>query len=59
MLDEASRRLVADAVIERLDSEATFRGKRYRLRSIIQIQARALVTVLRREGSYQPYAWKW
>ena len=59
MLDEASKKAVANAVIERLDSEATFRGKRYRLRSIIQIQARALATFLRREGLYQTYAWKW
>jgi CRISPR-associated protein Cas1 len=59
MLDEASKRAVANAVIERLDSDATFRGKKYRLRSIIQIQARTLATFLRREGSYQSYAWKW
>ncbi len=59
MLDEASKKAVANAVLERLDSEATFRGKRYRLRSIIQIQARTLATFLRREGSYQSYAWKW
>jgi CRISPR-associated protein Cas1 len=59
MLDEGSKKAVANAVIERLDSEATFRGKRYRLRSVIQIQARALATFLRREGAYQSYAWKW
>jgi CRISPR-associated protein Cas1 len=59
MLDEASRKAVADAVIERLDSEVAFRGKRYMLRSIIQIQARAMATFLRRDGGYQPYAWKW
>ena len=59
MLDDASKKAVADAVIERLDSETRFRGKQYRLRSVIQIQARALATFLRREGSYEPYAWKW
>jgi CRISPR-associated protein Cas1 len=59
MLDEPSRKAVADAIVERLDSEATFRGKRYMLRSIIQIQARSLATSLRREGSYQSFSWKW
>lgn len=59
MLDEASRKVVADSVIERLDSEALFRGKRYMLRSIVQIQARAMATFLRGEGAYQSYSWKW
>ena len=59
MLDEASRKAVADAVVERLDAEATFRGKRYMLRSIIQIQARTMATYLRREGEYHSYSWKW
>ncbi|MFQ5802025.1 MAG: CRISPR-associated endonuclease Cas1 [Candidatus Methylomirabilales bacterium] len=59
LLDEASRRLVADSVLERLDSEVPFRGKRYRLRSIIQMQARAVASFVRREGSYRSYSWKW
>ncbi len=59
LLDEASRRALAEKVLERLDSQATFRGKQYKLRSIIQIQARALVMFLRGEGEYKPFSWKW
>jgi len=59
MLDEPSKKAVANAVVERLESEAAFRGKRYSLRAIVQIQARHLAAYLRREGAYHPYAWKW
>lgn len=50
LLDEASRRALAEKVLERLDSPATFRGKSYKLKSIIQLQARALALFLRGEG---------
>jgi len=59
LLDEASRRALADKVLERLESQATFRGKQYKLKSIIQLQARALALLLRGEGDYKPFSWKW
>jgi CRISPR-associated protein Cas1 len=59
LLDEGSRRQVAQSVIERLDAEVPFRGKQYRLRSVIQMQARAVASFLRRDGTYRPYSWKW
>lgn len=59
MLVEESRRGVAEAVLERLEGEVVFRGRRYRLKSIIQIQARSLASFLRGEGAYRPFAFKW
>jgi CRISPR-associated protein Cas1 len=59
MLTEESRRAIAGAVLERLESEVGFRGRRYRLKSIIQIQARNLAGFLRGEGSYRSFAFKW
>lgn len=59
MLTEESRRAIAAAVLERLESEVGFRGRRYRLKSIIQIQARNLASFLRGEGSYRSFAFKW
>jgi len=59
LLDEASRQALAEKVLERLDSEATFRSKHYKLRSIIQLQARAVASFLRGEGVYKPFSWQW
>jgi len=59
LLQEESKRAIADKVLERLDSETTFRGKRYRLRSIVQLQARSVAMFLRGEGSYKPFSWQW
>jgi CRISPR-associated protein Cas1 len=59
MLTDDARRTVAQAVLERLDSEVGFRGLRHLLRSVIQIQARSLATFLRGDGSYRPFSFKW
>jgi CRISPR-associated protein Cas1 len=59
LLDEQSRRLVAGAVLERLDGDVTFRGRRYRVKSVIQMQARALATALPGGAAYRPFAFKW
>lgn len=59
LLTEESRQAIASAVLERLESEAMFKGKRYRLKSIIQIQARSLASFLRGEGPYKSFSWKW
>lgn len=59
LLTDESRRLVAAAVLERLDGEATLRGRRYRVKSIVQIQARSLATMLRGGLPYRPFSFKW
>lgn len=59
MLTDDSRRAVSQAVMERLESEVSFKGKRFRMKSVIQIQARRLATFLRGDGAYRPFAFKW
>jgi len=59
LLDETSRRAVADKIVERLKSPEPFEGRRYEVRSIIQMQARHVATFLRGERPYRPFAFKW
>jgi CRISPR-associated protein Cas1 len=59
LLTDESRRTVAAAVLERLESDVTFRGRRYRLKSVVQIQARNLAGHLRGGEPYRAFAFKW
>jgi CRISP-associated protein Cas1 len=59
MLTDDTRRTVASAVLERIESEVNFRGRRYKLKSVIQIQARNLVSFLREGDSYRTFSFKW
>jgi CRISPR-associated protein Cas1 len=59
LLTENSRRAVAGAVLERLESETGFRGRRHRLKSVIQIQARNVASYLRGGEPYRAFAFKW
>ena len=59
LLSDASRRAVAAAVVERLESEVVLRGRRHRLKSVIQSQARRVAGFVRGEGAYRPFAFKW
>lgn len=59
LLAEEARRTVAQAVLERLDSEVAFRRRRHLVRSVIQIQARNLASFFRGDGSYRPFSFKW
>jgi CRISP-associated protein Cas1 len=59
LLSDESRRTVAAAVLERLEGEVAFRGRRYRMRSVIQIQARNLGTFLRGGEAYRAFSFKW
>lgn len=59
LLGEESRRAIAAAVLERLESEVVFRGRRHRLKSVVQGQARSLASFLRGEAAYRPFAFKW
>jgi CRISP-associated protein Cas1 len=59
MLDEDSRRAIAERILQRLSSPEPFRGQHFQVRSIIQMQARSLVSFLRGKGKYQPFSFRW
>lgn len=55
-LDQTTRRQLGAKVNERLEGQEPFEGRKFRLKSIIQMQARHVATYLRGEG--KPYtAW--
>lgn len=59
-LTEGTRRLLAERVNERLDSEEPYEGKRHKLRTVLSSQARHLATYLRGEGRvYMPFVGRW
>ncbi len=59
-LTEATRKMLAEKVLERLESGETFEKKSFPLRVIIQQQARHLATFLRGErADYQPFVMQW
>jgi len=59
LLDEDTRKAIAEKVLERFASTEEFRGQQYQIRSIVQMQARALVSFLRGKGSYKPFSFRW
>jgi CRISP-associated protein Cas1 len=59
MLDEDSRRAIAEKILQRLASPEPFRGREFQIRSIIQMQARSLVSFLRGKGKYKPFSFRW
>ena len=59
MLDEVTRKAIGQKILERLDSHESFRGKQYQIRSIIQMQARSLVSFLRGKCAYKPFSFRW
>jgi len=59
MLDEDSRRALAERILQRLSSPEPFRGQQFQIRSIIQMQARSLVSFLRGKGRYKPFSFRW
>jgi hypothetical protein len=50
---------VAGAVLERLEGEVGFRGRRHRVKAVIQIQARNVASCLRGGEPYRCFAFKW
>lgn len=58
-LTDETRRMVAGKVLERLDGLERYDGKKHRLRTIIQRQARAIASYVRREGRYEPFVASW
>jgi CRISP-associated protein Cas1 len=59
MLDNATRKAISEKVLERLAAREPFRGQQYQIRSIIQMQARALVSFLRGKAAYRPFSFRW
>lgn len=59
LLDQETRRAIAEKILERLGSTESFRGQQYQIRSIIQMQARSLVSFLRNKGKYKPFSFRW
>jgi len=59
LLDQETRRAIAEKILERLGSTESFRGQQYQIRSIIQMQARSLVSFLRNKSKYKPFSFRW
>lgn len=59
LLDQETRKTIAEKILERLASPEPFRGQQYQVRSIIQMQARSLVSFLRNKGKYKPFSFRW
>jgi CRISPR-associated protein Cas1 len=59
LLDQDSRKAIAEKVLERLASTEPYRGQQFQVRSIIQMQARALVSFLRGKSQYKPFSFGW
>lgn len=60
MLTKETRRMLAEKVNERLESEVPYEGKRHPIRAVIQMQARHIATFLRGErAEYEPLVMGW
>lgn len=58
-LTDATRKTLATKVLERLDGEETYEGKKHKLRIIIYAQARRVTGHVRGERTYKPFITKW
>lgn len=59
-LDGPTRKLLVDKLFERLEGEEPYEGRRHRLRTIVQLQARHLATFVRRERPrYKAWVGRW
>ncbi|HHX65391.1 MAG TPA: CRISPR-associated endonuclease Cas1, partial [Chloroflexi bacterium] len=60
LLEEGTRRMLAEQVLARLEKPERYEGKRTPLRVVLQDQARHLTTFLRSEREiYEPFIVKW
>ncbi len=59
LLDQGTRRAIGEKILERLSSTERFRGEQFQIRSIIQMQARSLVSFLRGKSKYKPFSFRW
>ncbi len=58
-LDLETRRAIGEKIMARLMATETYEGKKYQVRSIIQMQARRLASFLRGERNYRSFSFKW
>lgn len=59
LLDADTRKIIGEKILGRLESVETYKGKKYQIRSIIQMQARNLASFLRGQQDYKPFTFKW
>lgn len=59
LLDAETRKELSQKILQRLETRETYQGKKYQIRSIIQIQARNLAAFLRGERKYRTFSFKW
>ncbi len=59
LLDEASRKCIAERVNERLRTPAPYQGQKLKVSSIIQAQVRQVASFLRGGETYKPYVMRW
>ena len=59
LLDADTRKAVSQKILGRLEARESYQGKKYQIRSVIQIQARNLAAFLRGERDYRPFSFKW
>jgi len=59
LLSKETRQTFSQKILNRLESQEMYQGKRYQIRSIIQIQARNLAAYLRNERDYRPFKFRW
>jgi len=60
LLDTDTRKRLATKVLEHLETEVRHEGKRFAIRTVIQMQARDLASFLRGErGAYTPFKASW
>ncbi|MEW5817886.1 MAG: CRISPR-associated endonuclease Cas1, partial [Spirochaetota bacterium] len=58
-LSAETRKLLADKVLERIDSTENYEGKKHRFSTIIQRQARNIASFVRGEAKYRPFVGGW
>lgn len=59
LLDADTRKIIGEKILGRFESVETYKGKKYQIRSIIQMQARNLASFLRGQQEYKPFTFKW
>lgn len=59
MLEQETRKHIGGKIIERLEAQEVFEGRKYKIRSIIQMQARNLSAFLSGRREYKAFRFKW
>lgn len=59
LLDADTRKVISQKILDRMESRESYQGKKYQIRSVIQIQARNLAAFLKGEREYKPFSFKW